>query len=185
MEYKTKGKCFWHYNYPPRANKEDFTDLELIALEKITELELVQTKAKKLHDKRFELLEKTSKDNLWRLVYETQYQTEIYYIDRWLKYWGRIGGSDKVEVKQNGSFTDEQIENARQYPIQNLYEGKLHGSQNRLMGKCPFHEERTASFVIYPDNSFHCFGCSTHGNNAIDYLVLQDVDFPEAVRRLA
>lgn len=35
---------------------------------------------------------------------------------------------------------------------------------------CPFHEERTPSFVIYPDNSYHCFGCGAHGN-AIDFLI--------------
>lgn len=35
---------------------------------------------------------------------------------------------------------------------------------------CPFHIEATASFFIYPDNSYHCFGCGAHGN-AIDFLI--------------
>lgn len=35
---------------------------------------------------------------------------------------------------------------------------------------CPFHEEDTASFFIYPDNSYHCFGCGVHGN-AIDFVM--------------
>lgn len=35
---------------------------------------------------------------------------------------------------------------------------------------CPFHEEKTPSFFIYPDNSYHCFGCGAHGN-AIDFLM--------------
>lgn len=35
---------------------------------------------------------------------------------------------------------------------------------------CPFHQEDTPSFFIYPDNSYHCFGCGIHGN-AIDFLM--------------
>lgn len=35
---------------------------------------------------------------------------------------------------------------------------------------CQFHEEDTSSFFIYPDNSYHCFGCGVHGN-AIDFLM--------------
>jgi 5S rRNA maturation endonuclease (ribonuclease M5) len=30
--------------------------------------------------------------------------------------------------------------------------------------RCPFHEEGTASFVVYPDNHYHCFGCKVHGS---------------------
>lgn len=36
---------------------------------------------------------------------------------------------------------------------------------------CPFHKESTPSFFIYPNNSYHCFGCGAHGNNAIDFLI--------------
>lgn len=35
---------------------------------------------------------------------------------------------------------------------------------------CPFHEEKTASFFIYPDNSYYCFGCGVYGN-AIDFMM--------------
>ncbi|TWB09208.1 CHC2-type zinc finger protein [Nitrospirillum amazonense] len=31
-----------------------------------------------------------------------------------------------------------------------------------LAGRCPFHEEATASLVVSPEkNLFHCFGCGT------------------------
>lgn len=51
---------------------------------------------------------------------------------------------------------------------------------------CPFHQERTPSFVVTPArNSFHCFGCHT-GGNAITFLMKdQQMTFPEAVRYLA
>lgn len=183
MEYKRKGKTGWIYQYPPRTDKDGFDDLELITLGKICELRQARRKAEQLHNKRFKALKKTSKDNLWRLVYEFEFQAEEFYINRWLKYWTRIG-TDPEPKKEERGFTDSQIEQAREFPLESLFEGELRTTYNRLMGLCPFHEEKTASFVMYPDNSFHCFGCGAHGKNAIDYLQLQGVSFQEAVRRL-
>jgi DNA primase len=55
-----------------------------------------------------------------------------------------------------------------------------------LFALCPFHQERTASFVVTPHRGlFHCFGCGV-GGDAIGFLVRYDrVSFPEAVRILA
>lgn len=51
---------------------------------------------------------------------------------------------------------------------------------------CPFHGEKTPSFVISPDRqSFRCFGCGK-GGSAFDFLMLYDhVDFAEALETLA
>jgi len=51
---------------------------------------------------------------------------------------------------------------------------------------CPFHHEKTPSFVVSPGKQiFHCFGCGL-GGNAISYVMHQEhVEFPEAVRMLA
>jgi len=51
---------------------------------------------------------------------------------------------------------------------------------------CPFHNEKTPSFVVSPEKQiFHCFGCG-QGGNAIGFLVKYDkLSFPEAVRTLA
>lgn len=39
---------------------------------------------------------------------------------------------------------------------------------------CPFHNERTPSFTVYPANqSFHCFGCERSGT-VIDYVMYRD-----------
>lgn len=35
---------------------------------------------------------------------------------------------------------------------------------------CVFHQEDTSSLFIFPDNTYHCFGCGAHGN-AIDFLI--------------
>jgi replicative DNA helicase len=33
-----------------------------------------------------------------------------------------------------------------------------------LKGKCPLHDDGTASMWVYPNGQYHCFGCSRHGD---------------------
>ncbi len=51
---------------------------------------------------------------------------------------------------------------------------------------CPFHNEKTPSFVVYPDTqSFYCFGCGK-GGDVISYVMQKEnLDYIEAVRQLA
>ena len=53
-------------------------------------------------------------------------------------------------------------------------------------GLCPFHMEKTPSFMVNPRKGiFHCFGCGV-GGDAFGFLMRQDkLSFPEAVRALA
>src|SRR2546430_15699450 len=53
-------------------------------------------------------------------------------------------------------------------------------------GLCPFHNEKTPSFYVVEDKGFfHCFGCGAHGD-AIGYLMRADnLNFIEAIERLA
>ena len=52
--------------------------------------------------------------------------------------------------------------------------------------RCPFHDERSASFYVSPTKQFyHCFGCGAHGT-AISFLMNYDrLDFLDAVDELA
>jgi len=53
-------------------------------------------------------------------------------------------------------------------------------------GKCPFHQENTASFSVAPDKQiFHCFGCGKGGNVFTFIMEYEKVNFIEAVERLA
>jgi len=51
---------------------------------------------------------------------------------------------------------------------------------------CPFHNEKTPSFIVNPERQiFHCFGCG-EGGDAVGFLMRQEhLSFPEAIRSLA
>jgi DNA primase len=53
-------------------------------------------------------------------------------------------------------------------------------------GLCPFHSEKTPSFIVHPDKGFfHCFGCGV-GGDVFKFLELHEkVGFQDAVRLLA
>lgn len=52
---------------------------------------------------------------------------------------------------------------------------------------CPFHHEKTPSFMVSPDRQiYHCFGGCGAGGNAISFLMQYErLEFPEAVEILA
>ena len=50
---------------------------------------------------------------------------------------------------------------------------------------CPFHDEKTPSFVVSPDKQiYHCFGCGRGGNVFSFIMEMSGVTFPDAVREL-
>jgi DNA primase len=51
---------------------------------------------------------------------------------------------------------------------------------------CPFHSEKTASFIVSPDKQiYHCFGCGAGGGVIQFVMQYEHVGFPEAVEMLA
>ena len=52
--------------------------------------------------------------------------------------------------------------------------------------RCPFHQEKTASFSVSPDKQiFHCFGCHKGGNVFSFIIEYEKLPFPEALKMLA
>ena len=58
-------------------------------------------------------------------------------------------------------------------------------SGERLIGRCPFHEDEHPSLVVYPETrSFYCFGCGA-GGDVIDFVRrAEGLGFREALERL-
>lgn len=55
-----------------------------------------------------------------------------------------------------------------------------------LVGLCPFHNEKTGSFTVYPENgSFYCFGCHAGGDVITFIMKIENLDYIEAVKFLA
>jgi DNA primase catalytic core len=64
---------------------------------------------------------------------------------------------------------------------------KLKKSGKTYIGLCPFHTEKTASFVVWPDTgTWRCFGsCNTGGDMFSFVMKHEGWDFAEALRELA
>ncbi len=55
-----------------------------------------------------------------------------------------------------------------------------------LVGLCPFHNEKTPSFTVYPDTqSFYCFGCGAGGDSVGFIRRIENLDYIDAVKLLA
>ncbi len=63
----------------------------------------------------------------------------------------------------------------------------LQKTGQRYRGLCPFHQEKTPSFIVYPDrNSWHCYGACSTGGDIISFVQKKEnLDFGDAVRMLA
>ena len=62
---------------------------------------------------------------------------------------------------------------------------KRAGAQN-FSGLCPFHSEKTPSFLVHATRQFyHCFGCGASGDVLGFVQKIENITFPEAVRLVA
>ena len=63
---------------------------------------------------------------------------------------------------------------------------KLESAGKNLKGKCPFHNEKTASFFVSPDRgSYYCFGCHAKGDIFSFVEQFEGIDFMGAMKLLA
>lgn len=57
---------------------------------------------------------------------------------------------------------------------------------SNLIGSCPFHNEKTPSFTIWPEKgSYYCFGCGAGGDVITFMMQIERLDYVEAVKVLA
>lgn len=116
---------------------------------------------------------------------------KVNYIDYLIKFDSRINKLSMLlkiyEGKKppRGWITDDDIDMARGVPIEDLITQPLKKSGRALVGLCPFHNEKSPSFSVFPQsNRFHCFGCQETGD-VISYVrQINNLSFPEAINYL-
>ena len=189
--------------YPPRINQEfdisPFADgLRDVIPDKITKILTEMDEVQERYD-----MWKTAVKNcklkgelneygvyFWLALAELEY-SEYFIYQKWLIYWMNLYEKIPEIVmpirEKYKDFIDKkmEIERARRTPIENFYDGQLRDNGTRLLGKCPFHEERTPSFFIFTNNNtFHCFGCQENGD-VIDFIrKTRKLDFFQAMEVL-
>jgi len=68
--------------------------------------------------------------------------------------------------------------------IGNYLELKKAGAN--FKANCPFHGEKTPSFVVSPQKQiFHCFGCGIGGDSIKFVMEMEKLSYPEAIEKLA
>lgn len=82
-------------------------------------------------------------------------------------------------TKRGDSITDDMIARAKEFPIEEMYDGRL----RKGCGLCPFHQEKTPSFQV-KKNKFNCYGCGEHGDAIDFYMKVNNCNFITAVKAM-
>lgn len=105
----------------------------------------------------------------------------------WLKIFPEANDLVKPVSQQQKKF-DEQLEVARSVDLESVVEQYVdlrRSGAYRMVGLCPFHQEKTPSFVVYrTDNHFYCFGCQEHGDVIKFISHVEKLTFKQAVSTL-
>lgn len=195
VDWIRNGHSFKKLISPPKfnPNAKFFSDaLKEIIPEKIRLALKAQNSLKNIRRKRLKLILQNipQKDQFFYFALEAHLFSEYFVILQWVSYWlnlwYRVTKSPKQKQDINRrKFSDLDIQKARDYPIPDLYQGILRKSGDKFFGLCPFHTEKHASFFIFPNNCWHCFGACSEGGDAISFLMkLRNLDFLSAVQQL-
>ena len=136
------------------------------------------------------IINKTFKNDPWFHWFYTEWEQikikdRVNFLEKNLKRYDQLKYLMRNPERRKDTIEKEDIERAKQIPIEDFYEGNLRRSGNKLYGRCPFHGEKLGSFFIYINtNTFHCFGCGITGDVIAFIMKQQEITFIEAVKYL-
>ena len=88
----------------------------------------------------------------------------------------RISEESKQRVRDATDLVD----------LASTYTELRRSGEDRMVGRCPLHDDRTPSFTISRSKQlFHCFGCDAGGDALTLVQLKEGLDFPEALEFLA
>ena len=183
--------------HPPRLTEreliEAFPDAKDAIVTKIAEYEDERTEIVERITQQLMIIHKKSlPENRWfwrEMVKHTQVSALVT-VDRHLGRLRRLSNlmRGKKQKSPSGGVTQEMVERARETPIEDVALPHLqrtrHSGKN-IVALCPFRDEKTPSFYIYPEtNSCWCYGCQQGGDVINFAMLLHGIGFPAAVRQL-
>lgn len=88
--------------------------------------------------------------------------------------------------KIRNRITNEDIERAKEFPIQELYTDTLKKSGKNFVGLCPFHNDKKhpAFFIFTKNNRYKCFTCGEGGDSINFTMKYNNISFLQAVKQL-
>ena len=69
-------------------------------------------------------------------------------------------------------------------PLADVVETYTGQKVNRNKITCPFHSEKTASFTLFKNNTYYCFGCGVSGDVITFTKQIHNIGFSQAILRL-
>ena len=65
------------------------------------------------------------------------------------------------------------------------YVPQMRRAGRSMKARCPFHQERTPSFIVSTERqTFHCFGCAKHGDVITFLREIEHLSFGQALEQL-
>ena len=164
----------------PEVKKQEFEFIREIEKEMPEEIIAIkEEKKKELTEKYLEII-KDIENAVWGGKEASSYLTESCreLLKQIKKLQTEIDFLNSRDSIKEGLITEQDIVRAKNYPFDTLIETK------RGFCKCPFHQEKSASFYI-KDNFGYCFGCGYSADTIQFVMDTKGLDFIKAVKMLS
>lgn len=193
LDWAAKTEEGWKKSLPRFTDTEllkIFPEAKIIILLKIQELKTESVNLINSIKRKFRAIQKQSAPEnqwFWRKAVKHFDGQKLMEIQKHLMRLRRQLAITQYKKPKNGAITEELIQQARCVPLIDIANQriKLRRSGKAFVGLCPFHNEKTPSFYIYPtNNNFYCYGCQK-GGGAISFIMeLEKNSFREAIKYL-